>query len=656
MNQGKSKYVIPKAIRSALDAWCLAMLLTLGSSSLAQATQIDAEIEALEEEAIRNVVEKLGPSVIRFETIGGTTRVEGTVVSNGPSTGIAISKDGYILSASFNFAHEPASIFARLPDGQRATAEVVGRDLSRKVVLLKIQSNFEFTVPVFANSDEVRVGETIVALGRVFESETPSISTGIVSAKNRIWDRAHQVDAKISPANFGGPLTNLKGEVIGILVPMSPDDDSELAGTEWYDSGIGFAVPLDRLESKFDQLKRGKTLRKGLIGISLKGSDVFADPAVIAFCTGSSPAGKSGLRQDDTIVEINGRKIARQSELKHALGPLYEDDIANVVVQRNAERKSFEVTLAGEIEPFEPPGIGVLIDQDSKKQAVIGHVDPASTAESAGLLPNDQITKFGSKVIASIEDLRLAIASLTIGSNIDIEIVRNNKAAALSLEIGLQTAAPFSKLKLGRAVKTAELVKIKVAEVANQCFAIIPESDETSAQPGLLVWIPQPGKIDEEAIKKTWLEHCRDNNVAVLVPQSTDDKKWSPDDVDFVVSAIKTFEKRFPFNRKQIVVAGRDSGGAMASLVAFGQRTMFKGLALIDASLSQRIRTVATSPVQPLLIFLGTENGLDEKQQASIKRLQQAKFPVHVEESTGRGDTKLWVADLLKWAKTVNRL
>jgi poly(3-hydroxybutyrate) depolymerase len=141
-----------------------------------------------------------------------------------------------------------------------------------------------------------------------------------------------------------------------------------------------------------------------------------------------------------------------------------------------------------------------------------------------------------------------------------------------------------------------------------------------------------------------------------LIPQSSDDKEWSPDDLDFVISAVNTLENRISFNRNQIVVAGRNSGGTMASLIAFAQRSMFKGLVLIDANLSQKIQTVTTSPVQPLLIYFGTENELDEKQQASIDRLGASKFPIHVEESTGRGGELQWAADLLKWTQTVDRL
>ena len=618
--------------------------------------QTNVDVEALEEEAVRKAVERVGPAVIRFETIGGTSRIEGTVASNGPSTGVVISPDGFVVSASFHFAHDPASIFARLPNGKRAAAEIVGRDLSRKIVLLKIQTDFEFVVPQIASSDRVRVGETVIALGRVFESSLPSISTGIVSAKNRIWDRAIQVDAKISPANFGGPLVNLKGEVVGILVPMSPDDDAEMAGTQWYDSGIGFAVPLDKLEPKFDQLKRGATLRQGLIGISLEGSDVFADLAIVSFCPVNSPAGKSGILAGDQIIEINGRKIRRQSELKHAIGPLYENDEAAIVVERDGTRMEFKVTMAGEIDPFVPPGIGVLISRTDRRGVILSHIDKGSVAESSGLKTGDRIVKFHNEPIKSYGDLRKAIAASSIGSTADVELTRDGKSVTLALEIGTRRASPLGGLKIVGPAATAKIVEIKVAEVANQCLAVIPIRQEDLPAPSLLVWIPKPGSLNRSQIEKTWLDKCRENNVVLLVPQSTDAKKWSPGDHEFVINSINTLKKRIRFDQSRIVVAGTETGGAMASIVAFSQRNVFQGLALIDANISQRIQSLETSPVQPLLIFMGTQQAVNEKQKDTIERLKQANFPVHVKALTGRSSIDDWVDDLLQWTVVVDRL
>src|SRR4029079_15050166 len=155
---------------------------------------------------------------------------------------------------------------------------------------------------------------------------------GVVSATNRIWSTAIQTDARISPANYGGPLIDIHGRVFGVLVPLSPQrQGGEVAGAEWYDSGIGFAVPLADIFDRLSTLQQGTDLRPGVMGISLKPGDPYATPAELAASQACSPAYKAGLRSGDTIVEIDGIKIERQSQLKHALGPHYAGDKLHLV-------------------------------------------------------------------------------------------------------------------------------------------------------------------------------------------------------------------------------------------------------------------------------------------------------------------------------------
>ena len=138
---------------------------------------------------------------------------------------------------------------------------------------------------------------------------------GIVSATHRIWGKAIQTDAKISPANYGGPLVDIRGRVLGVLVPLSPQphaargETSEVAGAEWYDSGIGFAVPLDEILPRLPAMREGKDQHPGLLGVSLKTGDIYSLPAEIAASQAGSPAYKAGLRAGDTIVEIGPKQV-----------------------------------------------------------------------------------------------------------------------------------------------------------------------------------------------------------------------------------------------------------------------------------------------------------------------------------------------------------
>ena len=131
-------------------------------------------------------------------------------------------------------------------------------------------------MPEAAPVSEMRVGQWAIAVGRVFRRDQPNISVGIVSAMNRVWGKAIQTDAKISPANYGGPLVDLQAACSACSCPCRRMETGEMAGVEWYDSGIGFAVPLEHINRVLDRLKKGEDLQPGLLGVSLKTGDPYA--------------------------------------------------------------------------------------------------------------------------------------------------------------------------------------------------------------------------------------------------------------------------------------------------------------------------------------------------------------------------------------------
>ena len=113
------------------------------------------------------------------------------------------------------------------------------------------------------------------------------MSVGVLSATGRIWGKALQTDAAVSPNNYGGPLVDLRGRVLGVLVPLSPQSADEMAGYEWYDSGIGFAVPAEHVLSILPRLKQGRDLYTGLAGVSLRPGELLLGEATIAACRAS---------------------------------------------------------------------------------------------------------------------------------------------------------------------------------------------------------------------------------------------------------------------------------------------------------------------------------------------------------------------------------
>ncbi|HTN75585.1 MAG TPA: S1C family serine protease, partial [Pirellulaceae bacterium] len=267
--------IIASAWRQLL---CLALLLLSGSAPGAD------DLQQAEEAAFKAATATVAPSVVRIETFGGQEKIGNVLVGAGPTTGLIVSDDGYILSSAFNFAQKPSSILVTLPGGKRAAAQIVARDHSRMLVLLKVATSDKLPVPTAVPREEMSVGQWTVAVGRTFDQAEPNLSLGVLSAKQRIWGKAIQCDAKISPSNYGGPLIDLRGHVLGLLVPMSPQGEGETAGAEWYDSGIGFAVPLAELMPRLEKLKQGQDLFAGLLGISLKGNDLYNAPATIVAC------------------------------------------------------------------------------------------------------------------------------------------------------------------------------------------------------------------------------------------------------------------------------------------------------------------------------------------------------------------------------------
>ncbi len=142
-----------------------------------------------------------------------------------------------------------------------------------------------------------------------------------------MWGKAIQTDAKISPNNYGGPLIDISGRVLGLLVLIPARTIEQLlAGVEWYDSGIGFAVPLASLQTVLPRLAAGNDLYPGLLGIGMKGGDPIGQAPVIAACRPHSPASEADLHAGDTIVEIDGKPVARQSQFKQELSRHYAGD------------------------------------------------------------------------------------------------------------------------------------------------------------------------------------------------------------------------------------------------------------------------------------------------------------------------------------------
>ena len=231
-------------------------VLTLFCATTRSAFAAEGKLEALEESAFKQAAALVDPSLVRIETVGGLEQVGEVTLGTGPTSGVVVSEDGFVISSSFNFVSKPSSILVTLADGRRFPAKLIASDKLKLLTLLKVEAT-GLTVAKPASREGVKVGQWAIALGRTFDLTTPSISVGIVSATNRIWGKAIQTDAKTSPVNYGGALVDIEGRVLGVIAPLSPQGNGETAGVEWYDGGIGFAIPLEDVFGSLDRLKQG---------------------------------------------------------------------------------------------------------------------------------------------------------------------------------------------------------------------------------------------------------------------------------------------------------------------------------------------------------------------------------------------------------------
>ncbi|MCA8976520.1 MAG: trypsin-like peptidase domain-containing protein, partial [Planctomycetes bacterium] len=189
--------------------------------------------------------------------------------TQGKTSGIILSADGWIMVSRFALNLDPTTILINVPGRGTFHAERAGEDTSRGIALVKIEAE-NLPVPTFVDPGEVRVGQWAFALGRTFASEGPTVHIGIVSAKRRQFGRALQIDAYTSPANYGGAVVDVHGAVLGIAVPLSPSGRN--AGVEWYDSGIGFATTIADIAPLIERMKQGEILQRAWLGVQLETS------------------------------------------------------------------------------------------------------------------------------------------------------------------------------------------------------------------------------------------------------------------------------------------------------------------------------------------------------------------------------------------------
>lgn len=617
-------------------------------------TAAEEDFVRLEELAVKQAVAFIAPSVVKIETLGGA---EGSA----HSTAICVSETGLFLTAAYNLRGDPSSIFLKAAtrseenatngasdeiESRRFIAEKVATDHSRNLVLLRTEpvEGFPFyPIPIPSEELNLRTGETVIAVGKVYDEKKPSLSVGIVSALGRIWSRAIQTDANISRANYGGPLITLGGDVAGILCPLAPDDPNVEAGAQWYDSGIGFAVPLAGYQRMIDKLAQGDDLHRGLLGVSMKGKDMFADEPLIGYCRPKSPATDAGIEPGDKLLTIGGKPLKSHAQMKHLLGPMIAGDDVEITLQRESETLTLTATLTDKIEPFEELALGVVPERTKNGELKIGHVLSGGAGEQAGLKGGQSLIAIDGQELDSWEDLQEKLNQLAPLQETVLTVTpeANDKEDPATEELTAIPAATNAAppVDLEKAIELAsdddakaEVVELSVADSSNRCFAIVPENDFTTVgKPALFVWVSEPGVHDSAEALKATAAACQRSNLVVMIPQSLDQKSWTPGEHEFISKSVQRLAKKVDFDSSRVAIGGEKTAGTMACLTAFTNRKQFQGLVMFDALFPARLPQVETRPGERLLIYFANSEEFKsgERLDKIIAALQKKKFPVH---------------------------
>jgi serine protease Do len=343
----------------------------------------------------------------------------------GVGSGFIISADGYLLTNAHVVA-QASEVTVKLTDKREFKAKVMGFDRKTDVALLKIEAT-DLPVVKLGNPDETKVGEWVVAIGSPFGFDN-TVTAGIVSAKSReLPDEAYvpflQTDVAVNPGNSGGPLFNMKGEVIGI--------NSQIYSRSGGYQGLSFAIPIDVAMSVKDQLQKSGKVTRGKIGVGIQPvtkelAESFGlkntQGALIGNVEKGSPGEQAGLQPGDVVLALNGKPIERSIDLPRMVGLLKPSEKATLKIWHDGKEKSLDITLgempsdtiaAMDMPSATPAKLGVsvraLTEDERKKLDISGGVlveQVTGPAARAGIQMGDVILGLNNKPVNDPDQLR----------------------------------------------------------------------------------------------------------------------------------------------------------------------------------------------------------------------------------------------------------
>ncbi len=348
-------------------------------------------------------------------------RVQGT------GSGVIITADGYILTND-HVVDGAKEVTVTVGENEEYKAKVIGRDPKTDLAVVKITPRHPLTVAVLGDSDQINVGDWVLAIGNPF-GLSHTVTSGIVSAKGRVigagpYDNFIQTDASINPGNSGGPLLNMKGEVIGINTAILP-----------YGQGIGFAIPIDTAKPLIPQLVAKGEVTRGFLGVTIQ--SITPDlakalklktekGALVSDVTAASPAEKAGIRRGDVIVSFNKKPVEDSRSLPMMVADTPVGKEIPITVLRDGTTQNLTVNIGklpsekAEQSPSVQPAQskwGLQLQDLSPQMAkrvglqpgqgvAVAGVQSGSPAERGGVHRGDVIVEMNHQPVHSVSEAR----------------------------------------------------------------------------------------------------------------------------------------------------------------------------------------------------------------------------------------------------------
>jgi len=375
-------------------------------------------------------------------------------------SGFIISSDGYIFTNN-HVVEKADKIRVKLSSGKEYDAEIKGKDPNTDIALIKIKADKPLPIVTLGNSDQLRVGEWVFAIGNPFGLDH-TVTTGIISAKGRMigsgpYDNFLQTDASINPGNSGGPLFNMSGEVVGINTAIVA-----------HGQGIGFAIPINMAREILDDLKfRGKVTR-GWLGITVQDitEEIAANMklknqqgALVSQVLEGEPGDRAGLKSGDIITRIDGKDIDSTRDLLNTVAGLKVGRTVQLQALRDGKEMNFSAIVGERKDTLQasreavPDTLGMTVQEITPELArhlkrrtpggvMITKIRPGSPADEVGLQVQDIILSINRRPIRTLKDYSNALARKPENSSWLLLIQRAGTSFFVTLENAKENGNP----------------------------------------------------------------------------------------------------------------------------------------------------------------------------------------------------------------------